>query len=112
MHQYCDGITRRDLLRVATAGGLAVTLPNLLELDAAEGAETNGKNAIFIFLTGGQSHIDTWDMKPDAGEMKGEFESIATSVPGFRVCQHMPAPGPPGGQIRHCAERQSHARGS
>ena len=62
----------------------------MLELDAAEDSPTKGRNAIFIFLTGGQSHIDTWDLKPDAGEMRGEFDSIETAVPGYRVCEHMP----------------------
>lgn len=90
MHKYCDGITRRDALRIGTLGGVGLGLAKLLELDAAESSRTKGHNAIFIFLTGGQSHIDTWDMKPDAGEMKGEFDSIETAVPGFRVCEHMP----------------------
>ena len=90
MHKYCDRITRRNALQVGAAAGFGLSLANLLRLDAAEDSKTNDRNAILIFLTGGQSHIDTWDMKPDAGEMKGEFESIDTTVPGFRVCEHMP----------------------
>lgn len=90
MHKYCDRITRRDVLRVGALGGVGLGLANFLELDAAEESATKDRHAIFIFLTGGQSHIDTWDMKPDAGEMKGEFESIETNVPGYRVCEHMP----------------------
>ncbi|MBT4863622.1 MAG: DUF1501 domain-containing protein [Planctomycetaceae bacterium] len=43
-----------------------------------------------MFLTGGQSHMESWDMKPDAGEMKGEFDSIETNLPGLRVCEYMP----------------------
>ena len=90
MHKYCDGVTRRDVLKSGVAGAFGLSLPSMLQLDASENASTSGKNAIFIFLTGGQSHIDTWDMKPDAGKMKGEFESIATNVPELRVCEHMP----------------------
>ena len=90
MQKYSDGVTRRDALRAGVAGAFGLSLPSLLQLDAAEKPGTKAKNAIFIFLTGGQSHIDTWDMKPDAGDKKGEFQSIATNVSGLRVCEHMP----------------------
>jgi hypothetical protein len=90
MHRYCDGISRRDVLRAGVAGAFGLNLAKLLELDADDAAATAGKNAIFVFLTGGQSHMDSWDPKPDAGEMKGEFESIDTNLPGLRVCAHMP----------------------
>ncbi|MEO2015167.1 MAG: DUF1501 domain-containing protein [Fuerstiella sp.] len=90
MHRYCDGVRRRDVLRAGVAGAFGLNLPSMLQLDASENVVDSGKNAIFIFLTGGQSHIDTWDMKPSAGEMKGEFESIATNLPELRVCEHMP----------------------
>ncbi len=89
MHKYCDGISRRDVLKAGVAGA-GLSLTSLLRLDAHENAAASGKNAIFIFLTGGQSHMDSWDPKPDAGEMKGEFESIATNVPELRVCEYMP----------------------
>lgn len=90
MHKYCDGVSRRDALKAGVAGAVGLNLTSMLQLDATEAVSTSGKNAIFIFLTGGQSHLDTWDMKPDAGEMKGEFDSIATNVPELRVCEHMP----------------------
>ncbi len=90
MPEYRERITRRDALGIGALGGLGLGLANLLELDAADDSRTKGRNAIFIFLTGGQSHIDTWDLKPDAGEMRGEFASIETAVSGFRVCEHMP----------------------
>lgn len=90
MHPYCDNISRRDALKVGVAGAFGVNLATLSQLDAEEAASTSGKNAIFIFLTGGQAHMDSWDPKPDGGEMKGEFESIATNLPGLRVCEHMP----------------------
>ena len=90
MHKYCDGVRRRDVLKAGVAGACGLNLATMLQLDAHEGAPSEGTNAIFIFLTGGQSHIDSWDMKPEAGEMKGEFDSIETNLPGLRVCEHMP----------------------
>lgn len=90
MHKYCDGVSRRDVLTAGIAGVGGLNLAAMLRLEASETESTSRKNAIFIFLTGGQSHMDSWDPKPDAGEMKGEFDSIATNVPELRVCEHMP----------------------
>lgn len=90
MSHVSQSFTRRSALQVGALGGLGLSLSGMLDLDAAEDSPTKGRNAIFIFLTGGQSHIDTWDLKPDAGEMRGEFNSIETTVPGYRVCEHMP----------------------
>ncbi len=90
MQKYCDGVSRRDVLAAGVAGAFGLNLASMLRLDAEETASTSGKNAIFIFLTGGQSHMESWDLKPDAGEMKGEFDSIATNLPELRVCEHMP----------------------
>ena len=90
MQKYCDGVSRRDVLAAGVAGAFGLNLASMLRLDAEETASTSGKNAIFIFLTGGQSHLESWDLKPDAGEMKGEFDSIATNLPELRVCEHMP----------------------
>ena len=90
MHKYCDGVSRRDVLAAGVAGACGLNLASMLRLDAEETAATSGKNAIFVFLTGGQSHLESWDLKPDAGEMKGEFDSIATNLPELRVCEHMP----------------------
>jgi uncharacterized protein (DUF1501 family) len=91
MHKYCDGLTRRDLLQVGALGCLGLGLGDLLRLEAAAPPAARGKNAIFIFLTGGQSHIDTWDPKPDAAaEYRGEFRPVATKVAGLQVCEHMP----------------------
>ena len=90
MHKYCDGVSRRDALKAGVAGAFGLNLASMLHLDADETASTSGKNAIFVFLTGGQSHMDSWDMKPEAGEMKGEFDSIATNLTELRVCELMP----------------------
>ena len=89
MNQNLGKLSRRNMLKVGTLG-CGLGLSNFLELDAAEDSPTQDRNAILIFLTGGQSHIDTWDMKPDAGDKRGEFESIETNVAGFRICEHMP----------------------
>jgi hypothetical protein len=95
----CQGLSRRELLR---AGGLSLfglTLPNLLRTQAraaASGKKTHptfgkAKSCLIVFLSGGASHHDTFDMKPDApAEIRGEFKPIATNVPGIQVCEHLP----------------------
>lgn len=89
----CDGISRRDFLRV---GGLAMgglSLPQLLarEAAAAPAARSPHKAVIMVFLAGGPPHQDMVDLKPNAPrEIRGEFEPIATSVPGLQFCEHMP----------------------
>src|SRR5437870_10004435 len=91
--RFCDGISRRSFLR---AGGLALgglALSDLLRL-RAEGAvvpESRGKSVIMICLGGGPSHVDTYDMKPEApAEIRGEFRSIPSKVPGMRLCELLP----------------------
>jgi hypothetical protein len=92
VHRTCDGVARRDFLRVGVLGGSAVTLANSLrwaEAGAAKGPKARA--AIFINLAGGPSHMDTFDLKPDApAEYRGEFNPIATNVPGIQICEHMP----------------------
>src|SRR5687768_12345856 len=94
-HRYCDGITRRDLIRVGSASlfGLSLSLPEVLRLRARAAERGNGREVslIFLFLHGGLSTIDTWDMKPNApAEFRGEFNPIATNVNGIQVCEHLP----------------------
>jgi hypothetical protein len=94
-------LVRRGFLGVGSAGLAGLSLPALL---AAEGARvaTNGAGVnasadatITIFLSGGPSHHDTWDMKPDApAEIRGEFQPIASSLPGVPVCEHLPKLAP------------------
>ena len=95
----CDGISRRELLRVGGAGLLGISLANLLELEAlGAGAAAGGrpgfktaKNFIFIFLQGGPSHLDIWDPKPDAPDnIRGDFKTLPTNVPGVHVTEVMP----------------------
>src|SRR5207248_9569933 len=84
VRRFCDGIGRRDVLRVGAAGlfGLGLTLPRLLELQAraaAQGARTSDVSLIFLFLHGGLSTIDTFDLKPDAA---AEFQIGRASCRG------------------------------
>lgn len=85
-------VTRRDVLQVGalTLGGL--TLPDVLRsAGAASAAAARDKSVIMVWLRGAASHIDSWDMKPAAPpEIRGEFNPIATSVPGIQICEHMP----------------------
>ncbi|MBI3464938.1 MAG: DUF1501 domain-containing protein [Planctomycetes bacterium] len=90
----CDGISRRELMRV---GGLSlfggVTLPRLLEAAAAglDRAAARAKSVVLLNLFGGPSHIDMFDPKPEApAEVRGEFKPIATSLPGLQICEHLP----------------------
>ncbi|MFO0890056.1 MAG: DUF1501 domain-containing protein [Isosphaeraceae bacterium] len=82
--------SRRAFLHVGAAGlfGLGLTLPGLLR--AATG-RARAKSLILFALEGGPSHIDLWDMKPDAPEIiRGEFRPISTTVPGLQFCEHLP----------------------
>ncbi len=98
-HRHCDGINRRQCIRLGATslfGGLS--LPTLLQLQA-KAATTNqlpkAKACIFIMLEGGPSHIDMWDLKPDAPtEIRGPFRPISTAVTGTHISQLLP----------HCAK--------
>src|SRR4051812_49246472 len=88
--RYCDGLSRRGFLKAGTLaiGGLA--LSDLLKLQAQGAVSPNraGKSVIMICLGGGPSHIDTYDMKPDApAEVRGEFHPMHSNVPGMDVCE-------------------------
>lgn len=85
---FCDGITRRNFLRIG-AFGTALTLADMLRLQAA--TQSSRKSAIMIYLPGGPSHMDMYDLKPEAAaEFRGEFNPIATNVPGVQICEHFP----------------------
>jgi len=90
---FCDGLSRRDALRVGSAAlfGSAVGLPQLLR--AADGGSRD-TSLIFVFLHGGLSTIDTLDMKPDApAEFRGEFNPTRSKVPGMDLCDLLPKLG-------------------
>jgi hypothetical protein len=93
---FCDGITRRNMLRVGGAGllGSSLTLPDLLQRSARAADPANKADdvsVIIVFLHGGLSTIDTLDLKTEAPvEFRGDFNPIPTSVPGLSVCEHLP----------------------
>src|SRR5260370_6579784 len=82
--------SRRELLRIGIG---ALGLPTYLGLRSAPAAdsETRARSVIVLYCWGGMSHLDTWDLKPDApAEYRGEFRPIATAIPGIRLGEHMP----------------------
>lgn len=103
---YCDGVSRRDFLRVGALAGIGLSLPSFLQLQAQGGVATaKGKAAIYVRLSGGPSHMDTFDLKPDAPDThRGEFKEIATNVPGMRICEHLP-------KLAQCADKYTILRG-
>lgn len=90
--RFCDGIRRRDFLQLGLLGG-ALSLPDLLRLrqQATGAGQSSHKAVIMVCLNGGPSHIDMYDLKPQAPvEIRGEFQSIRTNVPGFEISELMP----------------------
>jgi len=91
---FCDGVTRRDCLRLGAAGlfGLGLDLATMLQTQAAAPPRRRRDiSLIYLFLHGGLSTIDTLDMKPGApAEFRGEFNPIRSNVPGIDVCEHLP----------------------
>src|SRR5262245_12869823 len=92
--KFCDGLTRRNFLQIG-AFGAGLTLADLLRLRAsaepAHPARTVNKSAIMIYLPGGPSHMDMYDLKPNAPtEYRGEFRPIDTNVSGVQICEHFP----------------------
>ena len=91
--RMCAGISRRDFFRVGALGVGGLTLADLLRLQAQGAAKNKSspKSIIMVLLIGGPSHIDMYDMKPDAPiEIRGDFNPIKTNVPGIEICEHMP----------------------
>ena len=85
----CDGIARRNFLKIGSIAGLS--LPQLLKAEKALGTGSSDKSIIMVYLAGGPSHIDTFDPKDDApSEIRGEFASIPTKASGIRICEHLP----------------------
>jgi Protein of unknown function (DUF1501) len=91
--RFCDGISRRNFLKIG-AFGTGLTLAGMLRSRALAGdasKPSSSKAAIVIYLPGGPSHMDMYDLKPEAPmEFRGEFKPIATNVPGVQICEHFP----------------------
>ncbi|MDA7951268.1 MAG: DUF1501 domain-containing protein [Pirellulaceae bacterium] len=122
----CEGPTRRDCLRIGALGFGTLALADLLRITSyAQGAPRKrtlpdpslekknandanfgkAKSAIFIDLNGGPSHIDTFDLKPEAkAEYRGEFRPIPTNVGGIEICEHLP-------KLAACADKFTIIRG-
>ncbi|MBI3879585.1 MAG: DUF1501 domain-containing protein [Verrucomicrobia bacterium] len=104
----CDGIPRRDFIRIGALAGIGgLSLPGYLSLASTGGVggAAKGKAAIFVRLGGGPSHMDTFDLKPDAPSThRGEFNEIATNVPGIRISEHLP-------KLAKCADKFAILRG-
>ena len=91
-------LSRRELLRIGGLGIIGLNLADLFRAEAARASHAQDstiaspvKSCILLYQQGGPSHLDTWDMKPDAPlEVRGEFKTIATRVPGLRICEHLP----------------------
>lgn len=92
-YSFCDGIARRDFLRLGalTLGGLSLTDLLRLKAQGAVQSESSHKAVIQIFLSGGPPQMDMYDMKPEApAEYRGPFKPIATNIPGMQICELMP----------------------
>lgn len=84
-------MSRRSLIRVGAAGFAGLSLPALLRASTTQTGSSRAKHVIFLHQFGGPSHIDTFDMKPDApAGIRGEFKPISSSVPGLTVTEHLP----------------------
>jgi hypothetical protein len=87
----CDGVSRRNFLRIGALGAAGITLPELLRAEAAAGSTKRPKSVILIYLVGGPPHLDMFDLKPNAPrEVAGPFRPIKTNVAGVEICEHMP----------------------
>ncbi len=89
--RFCDGYSRRNFLKV---GGMAlggISMAQAMEAEAAQGIGSSHRAIINIYMPGGPSHIDLWDPKPNApAEIRGDFDPIATNVPGIEICELFP----------------------
>ena len=103
---FCDGVRRRDFVKVGALGGLGLHLAGYLRLaEAGQVAPAKGRSAIYIYLQGGPSHLDTFDLKPGApAEIRGEFKPIKTNVSGIEICEHLP-------KLAQCADKYTILRG-
>ncbi len=99
-------MNRRDFLQVGAVGVGGFSLADYLRASAAgQVRESRATSAIFVFLGGGPSHMDTFDLKPDAAaDVRGEFNPIDTNVPGVRISEHLPL-------LARCADKYAILRG-
>jgi hypothetical protein len=90
-HRLCDGMSRRDALRIGVLGMGGLALPDLLRAESTAARPKSHKAVIMIYMVGAPSHQDMYDLKMDApSEIRGDFRPIETSVPGIEICEHLP----------------------
>jgi hypothetical protein len=92
--KYCDGLSRRSFVQIGVAGMAAATLPQILrarEASARKGVPVKDTSVILLWLDGGPSHLDLYDMKPEApSEYRGIWRPIRTNVPGIEISELFP----------------------
>ena len=89
-HPLCNGTTRRNFLRLGALAPLGLSLPQLLAAEQAA-VKARAKSVVLVYLGGGISHHDSFDMKPEAVEqIRGKYKAIPTNVPGLQVCELLP----------------------
>src|SRR5438128_2258214 len=92
VHRTCNGLARRDLLMAGGAGLLGLSLPKLLAAEQSPAFKGGrAKSVIFLFLFGGPSQLETFDLKPEApSEIRGPFHPIDCRTPGLLISEHLP----------------------
>src|SRR4051794_22581256 len=89
--RLCDGVSRREFLQVGGLGLAGLSLPALLRARASAVASARATSVIQLYMWGGPSQLETFDLKPNAPDgIRGEFKPIATKVTGIRICEHLP----------------------
>lgn len=89
--RFCDGISRRSWMQIGALGLGGLALPEILRGESGSGRTGQARGIIMVLLPGGPSHLDMYDLKPDAPtEIRGEFQPISTSVPGIEICELLP----------------------
>jgi len=89
--RFCDGLSRRNFIRIGALGLGGLALPQLLQAEQQARVGRSHKAVIMIYLPGGPPHQDTFDLKLDApSEIRGEFRPIPTNVDGLQICEHLP----------------------
>jgi uncharacterized protein (DUF1501 family) len=87
----CDGVTRRDFLRVGGLGALGLSLPQMLQCEAQAATSVKKRSVLLVYLGGGLSHHDSFDPKPEATEeVRGKYKTIATNVTGLQITEILP----------------------
>lgn len=88
---FCDGIARRNFLKIGGLGLGGLALPQILRAEADNKVGSSTKAIIMVYMPGGPPHQDMYDLKTDApSEIRGEFRPIATNVTGIQICEHLP----------------------